>query len=1154
MMWFALMLNRSFVPFLLALAAFSGVAVSAQDPGDPPGAVTPLEISPETATETTDQPLVEQETWSSRIVEIEAKIVEASNDPADAGLLTSLKERRAKLQDLVAGERRRLELLAEIAGASAREVALKNEFGAVDVTATEPIDSEMTRDELEDQVRDLERSSDGHAARLQIVRNALDSRERRREALREEQQINIQALAEISGFDGEGRSLDRIREERLPQIRTLIELERKMLDVTGPSLRLESKILETKLEVSRLALSALRARLTQIIADEATRSSDAALEELDESASEVVREQLAINGRLAARLSELILESHAIEERIESTRKRLDEIKRDRITDGQRFGGLTTPAIAKLLRERESLLPDRGSINAKIRRARGLIPTLQVESLVLESDLERTSSITSEADRLIRDSGLKSAAAEIARTLLIPVLENRVEEFGLPLTAVLNTRIDLVSQELGLLMALAEESGRYESLVLQKTLWIRDGSTFSPGAMASIRVEMASLFHGWNWSGLGGVGLEAVLGSPLRFSFLVVLPPVLILTFRRRIRRRVLVAGQRVTLAASDSFSETLLVVLFALLQTLAWSLPIMILGGMLQGPLVVDQFGRAIGAVLELISIFFFLLLLILTVVQHGGLAEMHFRWSTRLIREVRLGVWLAMATLPFGFLERLCDPSRLDLTMAARVFFTPIPLLLAFSAYLIFQPRRGVFGDDGDGEGNPAGPLLRWGMPSFLIGLLLTNSLMVNLGWYRLIATVQRNVVLSLMLVVMVLLVRELLFRALYARQRGATWLLRRQEVKGEDVSAEVGKLAAIEVRTVRAIRFCVVTVSLIGFWLVWSDLLPAFRFLSDITLWQSGEDDFYQPITLLDGVFCFVAIVGTYYTTRNLPAILELLVLERLAMDRGMRYACSQIFQWAILIGGFAFSVSILGISWASVQWLAAGFTVGLGFGLQEIFANFISGLIILFEQPVRVGDLVSVGETTGTIERIRMRSTTITDWDRKELVVPNKQFITQEVVNWSMGDACIRLVLPIGVSYRENPRDIVRYLSEIASAHPDVLPDPEPNIAFRAFSDSSLDFDLRVYLPGTDRMAAVRTDLNIAIKERFDAEGVVIPFPQRDVRVEMVRSGEAESGPAIPLPLADQRSDSGPGTDDRVGRGGLADEEISGGGDGPDGDEG
>lgn len=185
MMWFALMLNRSFVPFLLALAAFSGVAVSAQDPGDPPGAVTPLEISPETATETTDQPLVEQETWSSRIVEIEAKIVEASNDPADAGLLTSLKERRAKLEDLVAGERRRLELLAEIAGASEREVALKNEFGAVDVTATEPIDSEMTRDELEDQVRDLERSSDGHAARLQIVRNALDSRERRREALRE---------------------------------------------------------------------------------------------------------------------------------------------------------------------------------------------------------------------------------------------------------------------------------------------------------------------------------------------------------------------------------------------------------------------------------------------------------------------------------------------------------------------------------------------------------------------------------------------------------------------------------------------------------------------------------------------------------------------------------------------------------------------------------------------------------------------------------------------------------------------------------------------------------------------------------------------------------------------------------------------------------
>lgn len=1151
MTWSALTLKQSIVPILLALAASIAAPVSAQGPEDSPGAVTPAEIS----VEETDQSTAESDTWASQIQEVEAKIAEASEDAEDSSLLASLKDRQKNLEELVEGEVRRQELLAEIAGASEREVALKNEFGEVDVTATKPIDPNTTRDEIQGQVEDLERSFAEGAARLQVVRNALDFRDRRREALREEQQANIRALTERSRFDQEATDFDRTKGERLRQIRTLIELERKMLELTDPGLRLESKILKTKLEGIRLALSALRARLTEMIAAEATRSSDAAMQKLNASSSEVVREQLAINATLAARLSEVILKSYETDERIGATRNRLDQVKRNLITDSQRFGGLATPAIAKLLRERESLLPDRAGINAKIREARGLIPMLQVESLVLQSDLERTSSIAAEADRLIRGSGLKDAAAETARNLLVPVLENRVEEFGLPLVAALSTRIDQVSQEVSLLEALAEEAGLYESLVLQKTLWIRADSSFSLAALESIRVELASLVQGQDWIGLGPVVIEAAVEHPFRFAFLVLLPPVLILAFRRRMRSRVLLAGERVAHAGSDSFSETLLVMLFATLEAVAWSLPFMILGGMLQQPFVIEELARAIGAVLQLISIFVFLLLLILAVVQHGGLAEMHFRWSKSRIREVRIGVWLAMATLPFGFLERLCDPSRLDLTMAARVFFTPIPLLLVLSTYVIFQPRRGVFGDGGDGDGRPvAGPVLRWGLLTLPISLLLANSLAANLGFYRLIATVQRNVVLSLMLVFVVLLVRELLFRALYARQRGATWLLRRQEVKGEDVSAEVGELAAIEARTVRAIRFCVVMVSLAGFWMVWSELLPAFGFLSDITLWQAGEDDLSDPITLLDGVFCLLAIVGTYYTTRNLPAILELLVLERMAIDRGMRYACSQILQWAILIGGFAFSVSILGISWASVQWLAAGFTVGLGFGLQEIFANFISGLIILFEQPVRVGDLVSVGETTGTIERIRMRSTTITDWDRKELVVPNKQFITQEVVNWSMGDACIRLVLPVGVSYRENPRDIVRYLSEIASAHPGVLSDPEPNVAFRAFSDSSLDFDLRVYLPETDRMAAIRTDLNIAIKERFDAEGVVIPFPQRDVRVEMVRSAEAESGPAIPLPLADQGSGTASETGGRVGRGGLTDQEIVGGGDGLDGDEG
>lgn len=1132
----------------MALVACIGGRAVGQEIADPADVVVPAD----TAAATEKESAVGREAWSKRLSDIDIQIAQAKEAAVDPGVLAGLKARRAKLDTLSKGERRRAEILAEILGAKERTAALKQEFDDVQAYADEEIALKTSREELEAAVEDFERRLGEDNSEIQVVRNALDFRDRRRETLREEQLLNIKALTELSGTEDQSRDFDQMRSERLLQVRDIIDLERKMLEVTNPNLRLEFKIREIRRGFTNAALATLRERLIQTIADEATEASVAANEMLVESTPEVVREQILRNEVLAARLSKAVLNRYESDQQIELKRKQLDQIKRNRIADGQRFDGLTTPEIATLLRERESSLPDGGRIAEEIRGARASIPSLQIELLLLESRIRDVTSIPAQANVLVVNAGLQGPAARTARDLLIPVLEDRIERFGLPLVAALNTRIDQRSQEIALGQALAEEAARYRSLVIEKTLWIRGDSTFSSQFLSLIGAEMSSLFQAKDWMGLAEILLDSILESPIRLALFVVLPPILILALGSRMRRRVTLAGQRVKHAATDSFAETLLVVLFGLLEVLAWTLPLLVVGGILQQPTVVDELARSIGSVLELISIFLFVVGLTHVVVRPGGLAEMHFRWSQRLVNRVRIATWLGFVTLPLGFFERLCDSSRLDLMVAARVFFTPIPLLLAWAAYFVFQPHRGVFGSDGDGTGKPAGPMLRWGLPTLLISVLLTNGLMANLGWYRMVATIQRNVVMSLLLVIVILLLRELLFRALHARHRGTTWWLRRQEVKGEDVSVEVGELEAIEVRTTRAIRFSVVSTSIIGFWAVWSDLLPAFGFLKNVTLWEAGEDGIADPITLLDGLFCLISLVGTYYTTRNLPLILELLVLERFSLDRGMRYACSQVFQWAILIGGLAFSVSLLGISWSSVQWLAAGFTVGLGFGLQEIFANFISGLIILFEQPVRQGDLVSVGETTGTIDRIRMRSTTITDWDRKELVVPNKQFITQEVVNWSMGDACIRLVLPVGVSYGENPRDIVRYLSEIASAHPDVLNDPQPNVAFRAFSDSSLDFDLRVYLAGTDGMSGVRTDLNIAIKERFDLEGVAIPFPQRDIRVEMVRSGEPESGPSIPLPVSDRPKVPERGASPRVDRAGSRGSGVEDVGNGPDGD--
>jgi potassium efflux system protein len=175
------------------------------------------------------------------------------------------------------------------------------------------------------------------------------------------------------------------------------------------------------------------------------------------------------------------------------------------------------------------------------------------------------------------------------------------------------------------------------------------------------------------------------------------------------------------------------------------------------------------------------------------------------------------------------------------------------------------------------------------------------------------------------------------------------------------------------------------------------------------------------------------------------------------------------------------------------------VGLGFGLQEIFANFVSGIILLLERPVRVGDMVTVGEVTGKVSRIRIRATTITDFDLKELIIPNREFITGQLINWSLSDRKARVVIPVGVAYGSDTELARKTLLDVAAAEPDVLDDPEPTAFFLGFGASSLDFQLRVFIDDTDKLFLLRHRLHMAIDAAFREKGITIAFPQQDVHL-------------------------------------------------------
>ncbi|TVQ50989.1 MAG: hypothetical protein EA377_13525, partial [Phycisphaerales bacterium] len=280
----------------------------------------------------------------------------------------------------------------------------------------------------------------------------------------------------------------------------------------------------------------------------------------------------------------------------------------------------------------------------------------------------------------------------------------------------------------------------------------------------------------------------------------------------------------------------------------------------------------------------------------------------------------------------------------------------------------------------------------------------------------------------------------------------------------------------------------------------------------------------ISLTNVLLCALIIIVIIVIGRNIPGLLEITILSRLPLEPSGRYAIVTLTRYVIIILGTIMAFGAIGIGWSEVQWLVAAITLGIGFGLQEIVANFISGIIILFEQPIRVGDTVTVNNTSGTVTKIRMRATTIVDWDRKEIIIPNKTFITGDVINWTLNDPVLRVVIPVGIAYGSDTVKAEQTLLRLATDHPIVLKDPAPSVVFSEFGDSSLNFNLRMFIPHISELIKVRHEMHRAIDLAFREAGIEIAFPQRDIHVRTIHSALSLAQDQPPKKVsADDRDD-------------------------------
>ena len=267
--------------------------------------------------------------------------------------------------------------------------------------------------------------------------------------------------------------------------------------------------------------------------------------------------------------------------------------------------------------------------------------------------------------------------------------------------------------------------------------------------------------------------------------------------------------------------------------------------------------------------------------------------------------------------------------------------------------------------------------------------------------------------------------------------------------------------------------------------------------------------RPITLTSVVVGIIILLIFVLFSRALRKIINTKLFPKYKLDQGIQLAILRVAHYLLVGLGIIVAVQSIGLNLTSLAVVFGLLSVGIGFGLQHVVSNFISGLIILFERPIKIGDRITIGDVLGDVVNISLRATLIRTIDNISIIVPNSEFITSRVINWSHRDPKIRVHIKAGVAYGSDVPLVTRSLLEVAGNHPEVLKDPPPKVWFNEFGDSSLNFELLVWIPHPKRRPDIISELNRGIDEIFRKNKIEIPFPQRDLHIRSSVPIEASS---------------------------------------------
>jgi potassium efflux system protein len=773
-----------------------------------------------------------------------------------------------------------------------------------------------------------------------------------------------------------------------------------------------------------------------------------------------------------------------------------------------------TDTVGTMLRQQKSTLPNTYRFQSKIDRRAETIDQAQLELLDLQE--ERARRPDREPPRQL-DSAAQRRYADL--------ISKQSEQLS-TLVRTQRSYFDKLLELSNVEQQIIGETVEFRNFIDERILWVRSGPPLY--AVALPDRDDLWLFDREPWIETVEL-IQADIKAHAIWYFGAVLVFAILLANRRRFRTDLRAMGTAAESFSCISMSPTVRALSYTILMVLPWPLLFAFLAWRFSQFPTDNQTMRAVANGFATIPGVLLPIDFLRQVCQPQGLGQSHFNWSSQSVSLVRRSLRsLMLLGLPLVLVIAMLDSQRSGRDTVERLMF--IAAMLAFSLFAsrVLRPETGIFHEHlrrrPEGWAARLQGIWYWA----LVGSPLLLATLSFFGYSFTAHQLAWRLHLTIVLLVALAIITAFFTRALLVHRRrinietAAQRRLRRLE-QGEATGEETKLPTADELRSQISqsrslLKTVMIGLALIGIWITWGNVLPALGMLEERPIWRSIKTvaemqtndagdvvfvthDVQDNVTITDVLFAIIVAIGTAIGARNIPGLLEIAVLKRLPLEPSVRYAIETVVSYIIVLVGLIIAASSLGIHWKQIQWMAAALTFGLAFGLQEMFANFVAGLIMLVERPVRVGDIVTIDDVTGTVSQIRIRATTITNLDQKDYLVPNKDFITGRVLNWTLSNRYNRIVIPVGVAYGSDKDETVRQLLRVAMEHPLVVADPEPTVTFEEFASSSLNYVLRCFITQDSMPSRLRVvhDLHTAIDDAFRKAGITIPFPQQDVHL-------------------------------------------------------